>query len=435
MFALMQNQTFRILKELKPTTEYLPGVYRVILNAGGSLAAVLIYPDKAETEDEKEQQAARKHSRGGRPSKAESAHHRKKAPPPLVGRIHWLETQELTRLHEAMLLRPLVIEREGAVLAMKLTPENSAIFEARKLMMASFLDQERLRDELLLTGKLTRLVKEAAELHGVNRSTVFKQWSNLCRHGLEERSLYPRFDRCGAKGEPKRCDPPKVGKDGRLKPGRKKAGRKTTGQRIAAIFGEPPPPTQPGMSTEWAGKILAADERIPSPKPKWGDWLSAILKSSFVGKAKEVAGGIEYIEPDPLTYPSASQIRRVLETGRSELEQAMARTTARHFQRAMRGLVGRNWMDVPGPGYSWAIDSTIGDIFLRSSLNRAWIVGRPIVYVIVDIWSTAVLGFYVCLTGPSWETAAISIFNSVCNPSLQEELWDYKCLIDRKSVV
>lgn len=87
--------------------------------------------------------------------------------------------------------------------------------------------------------------------------------------------------------------------------------------------------------------------------------------------------------------------------------------------------MARNWQGVAGPGHTWAIDSTVGDIYLRSSVDRAWIVGRPIVYVLVDIWSTAVVGFYVCLTGPSWNTAKISLFNSAADPALVGELWDY----------
>ena len=81
-----------------------------------------------------------------------------------------------------------------------------------------------------------------------------------------------------------------------------------------------------------------------------------------------------------------------------------------------------------GPGHTFAIDSTVGDLFLRSSINRAWIIGRPIVYVIVDVWSTAVVGFYVCLTGPSWATAKISLFNATADQSLIADLWGYEAV-------
>lgn len=114
------------------------------------------------------------------------------------------------------------------------------------------------------------------------------------------------------------------------------------------------------------------------------------------------------------------------------IEKILHRTTMGHFNRSQRGLKARNWRGVSGPGHTWAIDSTIGDVYLRSSINRAWIVGRPIVYVVVDVWSTAVVGFYVCLTGPSWATAKISIFNSVADPGLLGDIWGYepiRCLL------
>ena len=107
-------------------------------------------------------------------------------------------------------------------------------------------------------------------------------------------------------------------------------------------------------------------------------------------------------------------------------QRLLERTTQGHFKRSLRGLTARNWRGVAGPGHTWAIDSTLADIFLRSSINRAWIIGRPIVYVVVDIWSTAIVGFYVCLTGPSWNTAKISLFNSASDPTLIGELWGYQ---------
>ena len=110
----------------------------------------------------------------------------------------------------------------------------------------------------------------------------------------------------------------------------------------------------------------------------------------------------------------------------TRLQRILEKTTKAHFKRALRGLTARNWEGVAGPGHTWAIDSTVGDIYLRSSVNRAWIVGRPIVYIIVDIWSTAVVGFYVCLTGPSWNTAKVSLFNATADPALLGDLWGYE---------
>jgi hypothetical protein len=51
------------------------------------------------------------------------------------------------------------------------------------------------------------------------------------------------------------------------------------------------------------------------------------------------------------------------------------------------------------------------------------------VYVIVDSWSTAVVGFYVCLTGPSWSTAKVSLFNAAADPALIGEMWGYQPIL------
>lgn len=407
MIHFIHNQTFRLLKELKPTTHYLPGIYRVILNAGGTIAAALIHPDEAPPPG----------SRGGRPRKEVSAHHRKKAPLPLVGKVLWLETEKLNALNEAMQLRPIVIERQGVDYTKKLTADGEAVYEARKRLMAQLLDQDLLRSELLLKGRLSCLFKQIAQQHGVTTTHVNKTWSLLCKHGFDERSLYPRFERCGAKGVARTCEPN----------GRKKPGPKTIGQKLAIAAGEEPPAVQPGVSSDWVARVMAADARIPCPKPRWPDYKSAIMDSQFVGEAVELDGKVTIKQPPLHSFPNDGQLRRILTVSKTALQRAREATTSHHFKRTMRGLVGRSWQGVAGPGHVWAIDSTTADIFLRSSVDRYWFIGRPVVYIIVDVWSTAIVGFHVCVSGPSWETAAVSLFNAASDPKLIGELWGYTC--------
>ena len=130
---------------------------------------------------------------------------------------------------------------------------------------------------------------------------------------------------------------------------------------------------------------MVADKQIATPKPSWTSRTDQIIKSQFIGRAEEINGKLEFVKPEIFTYPNARQIKRVLTVEVEKLRRLIESTTARHFNSSMRGLVARNWQGVAGPGHTWAIDSTVGDIYLRSSINRAWIVGRPIVYVIVDI--------------------------------------------------
>lgn len=411
---LTPNSTFRLLPGAERSTDFEPGIYRVILDEPtfDRTVTVLIRPD-----DNAEKSKTLR--RGGRKKKndAELKRPRKKPPAPLVGNLLWMQRADLEALDASGLLKSIEVER-------RVIPELSKFgkkrYEQRLLAMAGFLDLKELQESIVAHEGLGGLVKEATERAGVSRPYVYKQWSNLCRWGIADKSLAVDFDRCGAPGISRPCDPPSEGR-----PGRRKAGRKTLVQRIARAYGSSLDPEQPGMSSEWAAAIRAADKQIPAPKPSWSDRFERIVKSAFCAKAIEIDGRIELVKPDFGKYPNLQQVKRVLTADKTRLERLIERTTPRYYRGSLRGLKGRNWRDVAGPGHTWAIDSTVGDIYLRSSLNRAWIVGRPIVYIVVDIWSTAVVGFYVCLTGPSWSTAKIALFNSSADPALVGELWGY----------
>lgn len=412
---LIFNSLFRSISKQDVAPNCPAGIYRVILNDQllPSLAVVLVEPD--------EKAAVQK--KGGRKKKPDAAlkRPRKKAPRALLGELRWIDRGRLQSLSDEKLLQPIELVRPAA---RTLEGRDKEDYERRVEAMAGFLDPKNLQESIVVHSGLAGLVKEAMERAGVSRSYVYKQWSSLCRFGIHERSLTPARDRCGAPGVARPSDRLP---DGKLS--RQKAGRWTLKQRVARAHGQILPPEQPGMSSEWAAAIRAADKLIPTPKPAWPARCDLIIRSSFCGKAQEEDGKIVVVAPEKGSYPNNRQIRRVIDVLKTRIERIIERTTKRHFKMAKRGLVARNWQGVAGPGHTWAIDSTVGDVYLRSSVNRAWIVGRPIVYIIVDIWSTAVVGFYVCLTGPSWNTAKVSLFNAAADPHLVAEMWGYQPIL------
>ena len=388
-----------------------PGLYRVIMNDLHLPTVVVVFVQGEDVE---------RRGKGGRPKKKDPklSRPRKKALAPLVGRLLWVARQQLELMWDNHSL--LAIDQDRP-LAPALGDRSKAEYERRLVVMAGFLDIHRLHESIVVQEGLGGLVRDAVAEHRCSRYYVYKQWSNLCRWGFSERSLWPQRHRCGAPGKARTCD---LMPDDQMS--RRKAGRKTLKERIDIAYGRPAPPEQPGMSEVWAARIRAADKRIAEPKPDWPARINQIQGSVFCSRAKEVDGKILLVLPEKGTYPNRRQIRRVIDQAKSQLERILEKTTRRHFEASRRGLVARNWQGVAGPGHTWAIDSTVGDIYLRSSVCRQWIVGRPVVYVIVDIWSTAVVGFYVCLTGPSWNTAKISIFNASADPSLVAGLWNYQ---------
>jgi transposase InsO family protein len=326
---------------------------------------------------------------------------------------------ELIRLAEQHNLSPIVLERQS--IAPDSMTRHRALIDMRVRTMSEFLDVVRLTEGIVRQQGLGGLVRDAMTKAGVSRTFVYRLWSLLCRWGFSARSLVPALHRCGAPGQRRPCDPAHDGVAGR-----RKAGRKTNKERLQLANGAHVEPAQPGMSSIWAASVRAADKRIPAPKPPWPQRAAMIVSSAFCGRAREADGTLTYVMPEQGEYPSIQQIKRVLTFEKTTLERLQERTTKRHFTANMRGLKARNWRDVSGPGHTWVIDSTVGDIYLRSSIDRSWIVGRPVVYVIVDVWSTAVVGFYVCLSGPRWADAKVALFNSAASPNLIGQLWGYE---------
>jgi putative transposase len=399
---LMHNQVIHILDGDKE------GIYRVILDEPRLNKTALV---RLSAEEPRGTAGRRRLNVTKRP--------RKKSPAALVGALIWTDREELKSLFKDALLVFIVIQLEKKYFAGATNTTAQKIATRRKEVMADFLNYEKLRESLLTKGGLGGLVDAAVLATGASRGLVYKLWSILCRLGISERSLLPRHDLCGAPGQNRPCDPG----------GRKKPGRKSTMERLTKLAGNQLPPMQAGISSEWRRLILLADRKISSPKPKFFDRHKQILESKFVREYLVKDGKRIAVYPPQGEFPNLQQVRRVLKIEIPRLQRLLDSTTRGHYQRSMRGMIARNYKGVSGPGHTWAIDSTIADIYLRSSINRAWLIGRPIVYIIVDVWSTAIVGFYVCLMGPKWETAKISLFSAAADPNLLADLWQYQPLL------
>jgi DNA-binding phage protein len=396
---LIHNTVFRILDGQDA------GIYRVILDEIqiGKTAVVRLDPPEAS-----------RPAKGGRKRLMQTKSPRKKPPPPMLGEILWMDRNELHGLKEGEDITAIEIEPDNYTLS----DTDNEVYAYRKSAMAPFLDFDHFREMVLIHRGIGGLVNAVVST-GCSEAFVRKNFSLLCRYGFAESSLRPtRSLRCGAPGVPRPCDPG----------GRKKAGAKSIKEKVARASGITIAPEQPGISSDWTIAIMAADKRIPSPKPPMPERCKQIIESAFIKRYRQVDGKLVLIEPKLGDYPNSRQIRRVIAREIPRLQRLLEKTTKGHFTRSLRGLIGRNWKGVVGPGHTWAIDSSIGDIYLRSSVNRAWIIGRPIVYIIVDIWSTAIVGFYVCLDGPSWAMAKVALFCAAAAHELIGELWGYEAM-------
>ncbi|WP_394903230.1 Mu transposase C-terminal domain-containing protein [Clostridium butyricum] len=115
------------------------------------------------------------------------------------------------------------------------------------------------------------------------------------------------------------------------------------------------------------------------------------------------------------------------------------RDSDKEFNLNHRLLLSNSTIETDGPGTRFQIDATIADVYLVSSLNTKRIIGRPIVYAIIDVYSRLITGIYVGLEGPSWLGAMMALDNMVADKvefckeygiEITEEQWPSKHLPD-----
>ncbi len=124
-------------------------------------------------------------------------------------------------------------------------------------------------------------------------------------------------------------------------------------------------------------------------------------------------GRIEIIHPDGI--PTYQQFIYWFKKDNSEYEVIKSREGKTFFEKTLRPLLGNCTFEAIGPGYRYQIDATIADVYLVSRIDRNTIVGRPVIYVVIDVWSRLIVGVYIGLENASWATAMMAIHNVTLN--------------------
>jgi putative transposase len=118
---------------------------------------------------------------------------------------------------------------------------------------------------------------------------------------------------------------------------------------------------------------------------------------------------------ESIPIPTFKQFRYWFEHYGNPLEALRKRLGERRFQRTIHVPLHNVTNMTFGPGECFEVDATIADTYLVSSLNPCWIIGRPVIYIVKDVFSRLVVGFSITLEGPSWLGAMLALENAVAN--------------------
>ncbi|MBW4599033.1 MAG: transposase family protein [Calothrix sp. FI2-JRJ7] len=251
------------------------------------------------------------------------------------------------------------------------------------------------------------LIKQVIEQYNSARSegkliekTVYKLIRRYWQRGKEKNSLLPDYSNSGGKGKPKASGEKKRGRP-----------RKYSHEPEIGI----------GINiTEEDKKIfrLAITKFYHNRKENF--LITAyelMIKNYYSEEIIYSEDGVKkhlLIPPDK--RPTLTQFKYWYEVEQGDIrKKIISRKGAKKYALEHRAIIGNSTMETNGPGSRYQIDATIADVYLVSAYNRNWIIGRPVIYVVIDVFSRMITGVYVGLEGPSWIGAMMALANAAGN--------------------
>ena len=132
-----------------------------------------------------------------------------------------------------------------------------------------------------------------------------------------------------------------------------------------------------------------------------------LLQDFYTNETDE--GKLKLFEPSEI--PTFRQFQYWYYKNTDIVSSAKKRDGERDFELNKRAVLGRSDYGLMGPGAQFQVDATVGDIYLVSQFDSSNIIGRPVLYFIIDAFSRMVTGMSVGLEGPSWSVLAAAITN------------------------
>jgi transposase InsO family protein len=217
---------------------------------------------------------------------------------------------------------------------------------------------------------MNRLIAE----QGSTKQTYYRLLRRYWQRGQTPNALLPDYMNSGGKGKKRSAKDKKLGRPRKYMPG------------VGAVIGE---------HIEKLFRI-AIDRYLLTDKKHSFPYAHRKFKSLYE---------TYYPEAPESEIPTNWQMLHFFKREYSQVEKIQKRTNKIEYNKDIQPLNGTANSHVLGPGSRFEIDATIADIYLVSDSDRKNIVGRPIVYFVIDVFSRMIAGLYVGFENPSYAAA------------------------------
>jgi hypothetical protein len=238
-------------------------------------------------------------------------------------------------------------------------------------------------------------VRKACDEHNLTPMTVYKYLRKYWQRGKIENALLPDYGNCGGQGKQKKVGDKKLGRP------KKNSSDPEIG--IGVNVNEDTKKVFRGALS----KFYSSEKSKPLETA-----YNEMLKNFFEADFRYEDGKRYSILVPQNQRPTIRQFKYWAKKELDPVETEIKRKGKRNYNLKSRAILSSSSVDVFGPGSKFQIDATVADVYLVSRFNPQWIIGRPVVYFVVDVFSRMIVGMYIGLEGPSWIGAMMALANT-----------------------
>lgn len=248
--------------------------------------------------------------------------------------------------------------------------------------------------DLLEPTNQNSALREIVADSGKKRYEIKRIFSLYLQRGMRENAFTTHYENCGARGESRSLGNKKVGRPHNPdKNGKPVIGRNVTPEVDVLI------------------DAILQKYYFKQNALSLSDIYEKFIDENFSFKVKD---GPNIVKDRDSTISYEQFLYHVNKKLAKQTEKDIIKRIGQlKFDLEQRILTKNATMEVDGPGKMFIIDATVGDVWLVCRDDRNRIIGRPVFYIVIDVFSRLITGIYVGLEGPSWVGASMALVNMV----------------------
>lgn len=259
--------------------------------------------------------------------------------------------------------------------------------QAWQIIKEMVLDEPGIYEKSIRAAYIKKAKKEYGVSYPAVRKYLYKYW----QRGKTINALLPDYQNSGARGKERVA-------------GTKKRGRPSKYSTVGVNVDD---------KTKKVFRVALEKYYLTSKENRLTDAYKMMVKEFYAKDIYYENGMEKVIIQDEDKIPSIRQFRYWYEKEYAVPESLIARKERKKYNKDHRAVLNNSLSEVFGPGSRYQIDATVGDVYLISKYNPNWIIGRPIIYLVIDVFSRMIVGVYIGLEGPSWLGAMMALANTV----------------------